>query len=954
MATGQLNHVLHHLRQLVATQHGQHLTDGVLLERFVTTRDEAAFAALVERHGPLVLSVCGRVLRHNQEAEDACQATFLVLARKAAGIRKRTSVSSWLHGVAYRIALKMRVRQTRRSRHQKPLADVALPDNTAELTWRDMQVVLDEELNRMPDKYRAPLVLCYLEGKTRDEAAQHLGWTPGTLRGRLERGRELLRARLSRRGLGLSAALLGSVLAQRAAPAAVPAEVAVATIKAALPFLTGKKATPGVTARALALALEASKGGWGIPLKIAAVVCLVLGVLAGGPALVAPRTGAAHPLTVNQEEEPKPAAPQAAPPRPGSGKQPRTDRYGDPLPAGAIARIGTVRFRHGNAVYTVAWSPDGKTVASDGGDGMIRLWQAADGKELHAFPARAEDRNSLGSALAFSPDGKTLAGIGRDYWIHLWDVTTGKEKLKFGRAAYGVDVLAFAQNGKALVSGGSNVEVRLWDTATGKQMRSGEGKGPGLAVSPGGGLLLMVDRQLTMDKHAKMVRVVKTDTAKELHALRVSPDHINTAALTADGKTAGLPCADRTVRLFGTATGKEVYKLDPKLPRGTSGGIYGVALSPDGKTVAAGCTDGTIHVWSAVTGKELHILRGHSWWVVSLVFAADGKTLVSGSWDGAVRFWNVVTGKELARSHDLRHSVRFSRTVLSPDGKSLITGGGGGEVCIWETVTGKKRRALAGHAGTVFGLALAADGRTLASGGTDNTIRLWDLATGQEKRQLSGINNPKSGRIENVTFSPDGKTLASVGEGDGVIRLWQVRTGKELRRLRHEAGACLCFSPDGTRLVSGGWDAKIHLWEVGTGKELYQVQPEKDPQGGRQGTFVDLVVFSPDGQTLASGGHDHIIRLWDAATGQELRRLKGHQGGRVVGDLLPRWQTAGLGQPRWNGPPVERGQWCGTTPVVGAPRLGHVGRFCRGRQVAGFRGTGFHGPCLEGARPALG
>lgn len=241
MASGQLESVLQHLRKLVAAEGVAGLSDGALLERFVQRRDEAAFAALVERHGPMVLSVCRRVLRNVHDAEDACQAAFLVLARKAASIRRRGSLASWLHGVAFRAASNLRRKVARRQFHESAAAEPAVAE-PAEPSWREVRAVLDEELQRLPARLQSPLLLCYLEGKTRDEAAQQLGWSVSTLRGRLERGRELLRARLTRRGLTLSSALLASLLMQHATEAALPATLLVSSVRAALIFSAG--ATP--------------------------------------------------------------------------------------------------------------------------------------------------------------------------------------------------------------------------------------------------------------------------------------------------------------------------------------------------------------------------------------------------------------------------------------------------------------------------------------------------------------------------------------------------------------------------------------------------------------------------------------------------------------------------------------------------------------------------------------
>jgi RNA polymerase sigma factor (sigma-70 family) len=207
-----LDKVVHRLRAQVAAQALEDCADAQLMERFVTAHDEEAFAAMVRRHGGMVLGVCRRLLRHSQDAEDACQAVFLILARKANAIRKRDSLGSWLHGVARRVARRLRQQLSRQQQREARLVEEVVAA-TGERSWREVQAVLDEEIGRLPARYQAPIVLCYLEGKTQDEAARQLGWSVSTLRGRLERGRGRLRFRLTRRGLTLGAALLGTNLA---------------------------------------------------------------------------------------------------------------------------------------------------------------------------------------------------------------------------------------------------------------------------------------------------------------------------------------------------------------------------------------------------------------------------------------------------------------------------------------------------------------------------------------------------------------------------------------------------------------------------------------------------------------------------------------------------------------------------------------------------------------------
>jgi RNA polymerase sigma factor (sigma-70 family) len=233
MTPGTLKEVLRHLRELSDAQGMRDLADGELLERFHGRREEVAFAALVERHGPLVWGVCRRVLADAHRAEDAFQATFLILARKAASIRKLGSVGSWLHGVAYRVSLKARTRDQATRARERRFVEMRRSDPTDELAWHELRAVLDEELSRLPEKYRAPVVLCYLEGQTHDQAARQLGCPRTSLSSRLGRARALLHERLARRGLALSAGLLATVLAGKAAAEGVPALVALSAVRAA-------------------------------------------------------------------------------------------------------------------------------------------------------------------------------------------------------------------------------------------------------------------------------------------------------------------------------------------------------------------------------------------------------------------------------------------------------------------------------------------------------------------------------------------------------------------------------------------------------------------------------------------------------------------------------------------------------------------------------------------------
>jgi RNA polymerase sigma factor (sigma-70 family) len=266
-------------------------TDGQLLKRFLEDRDPPAFEELLRRHGPMVLGVCRRILRDWNDADDAFQVTFLTLLRKAGSIKRRESVGAWLHGVAYRIAVKTRTKGSRCRAHQRPGVEMVSKDTVHETDWRNLQPVLDEEVNGLPEKYRSPVILCYLEGMSYAEAARHLGYSKGTIALRLSRARELLRERLSRRDVVLSLGLVLALMEEKRAMIPVPAELQLATAKAGRVWAAAQSAlrseagsaavTPTAAAPALTQAAIVATGWNKLKVAMVAIVAVVvLGVAA--------------------------------------------------------------------------------------------------------------------------------------------------------------------------------------------------------------------------------------------------------------------------------------------------------------------------------------------------------------------------------------------------------------------------------------------------------------------------------------------------------------------------------------------------------------------------------------------------------------------------------------------------------------------------------------------------
>ncbi len=415
MSNATMGAVVRHLRDLAERRGAGGRSDRQLLHRFARERDEAAFTALVRRHGPMVLGACRRLLRHEQDAEDAFQATFLVLARKAGAAGWGESVGGWLFRVAYHLALKARRAGGRRRAVEVAMAQVPETPAAAAVDDPELRAALDEEVSRLPEAYRAAVVLCYLEGRGQAEACRQLGCTVDALKGRLRRAREMLQRRLRQRGVALGVAGVGGLLAANAATAAVPAALLGPTVRAAVLFAAGAQAAGAVSAPALALAMGGLKSMCVTKVKLLGIVLASLGVLAGGGMALrgpgwagAPRAGAAEPDTLVAYLEGQ-GAPAASVSAATLAELKKLQESSDPeVRRSAAALLKRLPQTQGEPFHFISYL-DAGTVSSS--EGWVLVNGGAKGGKIVLRPAgeRGKPGDTVRELVIYRKDGQWVA-----------------------------------------------------------------------------------------------------------------------------------------------------------------------------------------------------------------------------------------------------------------------------------------------------------------------------------------------------------------------------------------------------------------------------------------------------------------------------------------------------------------------------------------------------------------
>jgi eukaryotic-like serine/threonine-protein kinase len=545
----------------------------------------------------------------------------------------------------------------------------------------------------------------------------------------------------------------------------------------------------------------------------------------------------------------------------------------------------------GEPVHSVAFSPDGRLVASGGGDfarpGRITIWDAATGRAVRSWAGHAERINSV----AFSPDGKRLASAGgrnnqsganQPGEVKIWDAATGEERLVLRGQSAPVWSVAFGHDGRRLAAASAGTdavgrslagEVLLWDLAADTEalhLRGHEDPIRSVAFSPDGS-------QLASACGGGTVKIWSASLGNEILTLSEAMDEVSSVAWSPDGRQLAVASTDGNTRVWDASLwkNKRITPQKPILVLQRSSPVLCVAYSPDGRRLAAGYKDHDIRIWNTTTGREVLPLRGHLGDVDSLAFSPDGWRLASASADGTVKIWDATADQRTLPFYDHRIGAPGTQSIaFSPDGRWLASASSDLAVRIWDVQSASVAQTLRGHTDDVASVAFSADGRSLASAGADRTVKIWDVGTGTQLRDFRGFKSA----VSMLAFAPDGRALACGSGGTstaGSVQIWDLATNDGVTTLGESAGsadqhgfASVAFSPDGRWLAAGCGDGTIPVWDMALGRLAHTLR-------GHAAGLRD-VAFHPDGRRLASASDDQTVKLWDVTTGREIVTLPGH------------------------------------------------------------------------------
>ncbi len=534
----------------------------------------------------------------------------------------------------------------------------------------------------------------------------------------------------------------------------------------------------------------------------------------------------------------------------------------------------------GNALAVAGWLRDAKK------DGTAVLWDLAEGRPRSLLSGHT----SLIMGMSLSPDGRLLATASTDTTARLWDMSrlpaaptpaTADPNARPGGSQGGsamlverrlkaapdpVDAvmlaLAYSPDGRTLAMAGEDKTITLRDAATGAVLRTLAGHTDivaGLAFSPDG-------NSVASASYDKTVRIWDVADGREKAVLQGHKNWVLAVAYASDGKSLATAGYDKLVKLWDVAEAKEIASF-----AGHSASVRAVAFAPDGKTVASGGGDRVVKLWDVAGRTERATLKGHKKTIRALAYSPDGALLASASEDGTIKLWDPAGGNERATLEG--HADMVTCVAFAGAGGRLLSGCWDGTIKLWDTGTGKEQASIVAHPEAIAALAVAPDGRQFATSGQEKVWKLWSVTSNQRlaPRATIAADQPQ---IRTIAYSPDGSKLVVAG-GDfakanpatSVARVWDPGSGKPLVLLRgHSRGiSSAVFSPDGTTIATGSWDATIRLWNAATGAEVSRLAPGS----------VTYLTFTPDGTALVSAGQDRALRVWDVASGEPRSELEG-------------------------------------------------------------------------------